>query len=151
MGTRGIGLESSDTEANKAVVQRYVDEIQNGHSLEAIAEVFAEDFIDHTASGGGAFVGGIEGLKQGYAFFLEAFPDLHADVEKLISEGDTVVAYKTLTATHSGEWLGFPASGNRVEFKIISIYKIKDGRLAEFWGLQDETALRKQLIAHQAN
>ena len=138
-------MENSDSDASKRVVQRYIDEIQNGHSIEAIGDVFAEDFVDHTASGGGAFVGGIDGLKQGYACFLEAFPDLHAEVEKLIAEGDTVVAYKTLTATHSGEWLGFPASGNRVEFRIISIYKVRNNKLAEFWGLQDETALRKQL------
>lgn len=141
-------MDYSDTVTNKAVVKRYIDEIQNGHSLDAIGEVFAEDFVDHTASGGGAFVGGIEGLKRGYACFLEAFPDLHADVEKLIAEGDTVVAYKTLTATHSGEWLGFPASGNRVKFRIISIYKIKGNKLAEFWGLQDEAALRKQLAGN---
>lgn len=143
-------MENPDTEACRAVVQRYIDEIQNGHSLEAIAEVFAEDFIDHTASGGGAFVGGIEGLKQGYAGFLKAFPDLHAVVEKMIAEGDTVVANKTLTATHQGEWLGFKASGNHVDFKIISIYKIKNGKLAEFWGLQDEAALRSQLVSDQS-
>nr|WP_171210990.1 nuclear transport factor 2 family protein [Ruegeria sp. HKCCA5426] len=75
-------MVNETVEANKAVVQRYIDDIQNGHSLDAICEVFAEDFIDHTASGGGAFVGGIEGLKQGYASFLRAFPDLHASVKR---------------------------------------------------------------------
>ena len=138
-------MTTDDTTSNKMIVQRYVDEVQNGHDLDAIADIFSKNFIDHTASGGGAFVGGINGLKQGYASFLAAFPDLHATIDALIAEGDKVVAYKTLTGTHSGEWLGTPATGNRVTFKIISIYKIKDGKLAEFWGLQDETALRAQL------
>ncbi|WP_171121793.1 MULTISPECIES: ester cyclase [unclassified Ruegeria] len=138
-------MGNETVEANKAVVQRYIDDIQNGHSLDAICEVFAEDFIDHTASGGGAFVGGIEGLKQGYASFLRAFPDLHASVEALIAEGEKVVAYKTLRGTHSDDWLGVPATGSEVEFKIISIYKVKDGKLSEFWGLQDEVSLRQQL------
>ncbi len=96
-------MDNERVEANKAVVQRYIDDIQNGHSIDAIPDVFAEDFVDHTASGGGAFVGGIEGLKQGYASFLRAFPDLHATVEALIAEGDKVVAYKTLRGTHSDE------------------------------------------------
>ena len=138
-------MDTSEIEANKALVRRYVEEIQSGHSLDAIADVFAEDFIDHTASGGGAFVGGIEGLQKGYATFLEAFPDLHATIEDLIAEGDKVVAYKTLRGTHAGDWLGIPASGNSVEFKIVSIYRIIDNKLAEFWGLQDEMALRNQL------
>lgn len=138
-------MENRQVQANKALVQRYVDEIQNGHDLEAIAEVFAEDFTDHTASGGGAFVGGIEGLKEGYAFFLKAFPDLKATVEAMIAEGDKVVAYKTLRGTHRGEWLGIPASGRAVEFRIVSIYRIRDGKLSEFWGVQDEATLRRQL------
>lgn len=144
-------MERARIEANKAVVQRYIDEIQNGHSLDAIPEVFAEDFVDHTASGGGAFVGGLEGLKQGYSSFLKAFPDLHASVEALIAEGDKVVAYKTLSGTHSEEWLGIPATAKQVKFRIISIYKIKDGKLSEFWGLQDEVTLRQQLESARTN
>ncbi len=138
-------MQNTNTQANKAVVQRYIDEVQNGHSLDAIGDIYSEDFIDHTASGGGIFVGGIEGLKQGYGTFLKAFPDLHAAVDDLIAEGDKVVAYKTLTGTHSAEWFGIPATGNLVEFKIISIYRIKDNKISEFWGLQDELALRQQL------
>ena len=138
-------MQNTNTQANKAVVQRYIDEIQNGHSLDAIGDIYSEDFIDHTASGDGIFVGGIEGLKQGYATFLKAFPDLHAAVVDLIAEGDKIVAYKTLTGTHSDEWFGIPATGNLVEFKIISIYRIKDNKISEFWGLQDEITLRQQL------
>lgn len=144
-------MSKGQTEANKAVVQRYIDEIQNGHMLDAIPDVFAEDFIDHTASGGGAFVGGLDGLRQGYAAFLRAFPDLHATVDDMIAEGDKVVASKTLTGTHSDIWLGVPATGNCVRFRIISIYRIKDNKLSEFWGVQDEISLRRQLEDQQAD
>ncbi len=33
----------------------------------------------------------------------------------------------------------------RVAFRIVSIYRIRDGKLAEFWGAQDEMTLREQL------
>ncbi|PSL20005.1 ester cyclase [Shimia abyssi] len=131
--------------ANKAVVQRYIDEIQNGHAIETIDDIFAVDFMDHTASGGGAFVGGLDGLKAGYTLFLKAFPDLQATVEAIIAEGDRVVAYKTLTGTHSDTWLDIPATGAQVAFRIVSIYRVRNGKIQEFWGLQDETALRQQL------
>ncbi len=78
-------MSLSEIKANKAVVQRYVDEIQNGHSIEAIEKVFAENFIDHTASGGGLFRGGLEGLKKGYAAFLQAFPDLTPIIHRTVA------------------------------------------------------------------
>lgn len=136
---------ASDLKTNKAIVQRYIDEVQNGHALEAIDEIFSKDFIDHTASGDGLFLGGLEGLKTGYASFLQAFPDLSAAVEDMIAEGDKVVAYKTLTGTHSDSFLGIPATGKQATFRIISIYRIEDGKIAEFWGLQDIASLKQQL------
>ena len=137
-------MQTAELEANKAIVQHYVDEIQNGHSLDTLDSIFAEDFVDHMASSGGLFVGGMDGLKRGYATFLNAFPDLHVTVEDLIAEGDKVVAYKTLTGTHRGTHLGIPATGKRVQYQIISIYRIKNGKIAEYWGLQDES-LKRQL------
>lgn len=118
-------IPAHELERNKAIVQRYVDEIQNGHSLDAIESIFAEDFVDHMASSGGLFVGGMEGLKRGYTTFLDAFPDLQVTVEDMIAEGDKVVAYKTLTGTHRGTHLGTPATGKSIEYKIVSIYHIK--------------------------
>lgn len=43
---------------------------------------------------------------------------------RLVAEADKVVAYKTLTGTHRGTFLGVSATDKRVEFKIISIYGI---------------------------
>ena len=137
-------MQSSNLEINKSIVQRYVDEIQNGHSLETLDSIFADDFVDHMASSGGLFVGGMDGLKRGYATFLNAFPDLHVTVEAMIAEGDKVVAYKTLTGTHSGPHLGVPTTNKRVQYQIISIYSIKDGKIVGYWGLQDEISLMRQ-------
>ena len=137
-------MRSPNLEPNKAIVQRYVDEIQNGHSLDSLDSIFADDFVDHMASSGGLFVGGMDGLKRGYATFLNAFPDLHVTVEAMIAEGDKVVAYKTLTGTHSGPHLGIPATNKRVQYQIISIYSIKNGKIDGYWGLQDEMSLMRQ-------
>ena len=87
-------MQSSELEKNKAVVQRYVDEIQNAHSLDTIESIFAEDFTDHMASSGGLFLGGMDGLKRGYATFLNAFPDLHVMVEDMIAEADNTSGHK---------------------------------------------------------
>ena len=33
----------------------------------------------------------------------------------------------------------------RVRYQIVSIYRIKNGKIAEYWGIQDELSLRRQL------
>ncbi len=140
-------MQNSEFERNKAVVQRYVDEIQNAHSLDALESIFAEDFVDHMASSGGLYLGGMDGLKRGYATFLNAFPDLHVTVEDMIAEGDKVVAYKTVTGTHRGTHLGIPPTGKRVQWQNVGIYCIKNGKIAEYWGLLDEMSLFRHLGA----
>ena len=137
-------MQNSELEKNKAVVQRYVDEIQNGHSIDTIDSIFAEDFVDHMATYDGLFQG-IDGLKRGYSELLSAFPDLHMTVEDMIAEGDKVVVYKTGTATHRGIYHRVPATGKRVQFKNIYIFQIRNGKIAEYWGLFDEFGLKQQL------
>jgi steroid delta-isomerase-like uncharacterized protein len=137
-------MKNSNLEENKAIVQRYVDEIQNEHNLDAIESIFSSDFIDHMDSFGGLFQG-LEGLKRGYSMVLTAFPDLQTTVHELIAEGDKVVVYKTATGTHCEEYHGVPATGKKIEFTNIYIFRIKDKKIAEYWGLFDEYGVKRQL------
>ena len=56
-------MKISDLQKHKAVVQRYVDEIHNDHSIDAIESIFSREFIDHMDTYGGLFQG-IDGLKR---------------------------------------------------------------------------------------
>ncbi len=137
-------MEISDLQKNKAVVQRYVDEIHNDHSIDAIESIFSVEFIDHMDTYGGLFQG-IDGLKKGYAAAFQAFPDLKAIVCQMIAEGDRVVLHKTVMGTHRGEFRGIPATGKKVEYQSIYIFRIENNKISEYWGLQGELKLMQQL------
>jgi steroid delta-isomerase-like uncharacterized protein len=137
-------MNHSNLEENKAIVQRYVDEIQNEHNLDAIESIFSSDFIDHMDTYGGLFQG-LDGLTQGYSQLLTAFPDLQMTVQELIAEDDKVVVYKTGSGTHCEEYQGIPATGKKIEFTNIYIFRIKDKKIAEYWGLYDEYGVKRQL------
>ena len=94
---------------------------------------------------GGEFNGGLEQLTKGIANILTAFPDLKVAVELLLEDGDKVVAYKHFTATHLGPWRGIPATGKPVEWKLASIYGIRDDKIAEYWGVIDDSGLNRAL------
>ncbi len=66
-------------------------------------------------------------------------------VQKLIAEDDKVVVYKTGTGTHCEEYQGIPATGKKIEFTNIYIFRIKDKKIAEYWGLYDEYGVKRQL------
>ena len=133
-----------DLQKNKAVVQRYVDEIHNDHSIDAIESIFSSEFIDHMDTYGGLFQG-IDGLKKGYAAAFRAFPDLKAIVNQMIAEEDKVVLHKTVMGTHRGEFRGIPATGKKVKYQSIYIFRIENNKISEYWGLQDELKLKQQL------
>ena len=121
-------------EENKVVVRREQEELWNHTgNLDAAEELFAPDYV--------------EAAKQEAADFREGFPDVVSTIEDLIAEGDKVVARWKARATHQGEYMGIPPTGNRVEFTDISVYRIEAGRIAESWNVEDELGLMQQIGA----
>ena len=137
-------MNADSIEANKALVRRYIDEIQNQHRLDALDSIFSAGFIDHANAFDGVFQG-VDGLRRGYEVMLAAFPDFHATLHEQVGEGDRVVTRKTIRATHRGEFRGIPATDTRVGFEVIDIFRIEDGRIAECGFLFDEYRLMQQL------
>ena len=90
-------------EENKAVVRRFVKEVQSHHKLELVDQLFDLTYNDH-ASGPG-MIPGIEGSKQFFGAMLQAFPDFHATIHDQIAEGDKVVTRKTFKGTHKDDYM----------------------------------------------
>ncbi|MFQ6094824.1 MAG: ester cyclase [Candidatus Bathyarchaeia archaeon] len=59
--------------------------------------------MDHTRE-----IPSLEVLKQFGTMLFNAFPDFHETIEDIIAEGDKVWVFTTITATHIGEYRGFP-------------------------------------------
>ncbi len=131
------------TEENKAVVRRFVEEVQSHHKLELLDQLFDPSFNDHASFQGS--VPGIEGFKQLFGMMLGAFPDLHAIIHDQIAEGDKVVTRKTFEATHKGDFRGVPPTGKQVEIGVIDIFRVVDGRIVEHWMQADFLGLMQQL------
>ena len=67
------------------------------------------------------------------------------EVNEQLAERDLVATRKTLRGTHLGELWDLPATGNRIAFEFIDIFRIKDGQLVEHWTSMDLGALRSQM------
>ena len=83
----------------------------------------------------------IELVSMGY----DALPDYKHTIEDVISEGDKVVVRCTNRATHTGEFMGIPPTGNKVEYGQIVIIRFADGKIEEVWLQEDNLWMMQQL------
>jgi steroid delta-isomerase-like uncharacterized protein len=83
--------------------------------------------------------------REGFEMMKRAFPDLHATIEDIFAAEDKVAVRLRFRGTHSGEFLGFPATGHTVEYVSHEFYRIADGRIAEEWICSDMATLFGQL------
>jgi steroid delta-isomerase-like uncharacterized protein len=75
----------------------------------------------------------------------QAFPDLQADIDDIFGARDQVAMRLTFRGTHSGQFLGFPASGRTIGYVSHEFYRIADGLIAEEWICSDMATLYRQL------
>ena len=137
------------SEANKALIHRWFEEVWNKGREEAIDEMFAADGIAHglTEEGDRALRGGGEGFKPFFRAFRSAFPDIEVVVEDTVAEGDKVAARCSVRGKHQSDSLGFAATGAAAEFTGITIVRIADGKIVEAWNNFDFMTMYKQLGA----
>jgi steroid delta-isomerase-like uncharacterized protein len=135
----------SETERNKAVVRRFIEEVQNRKNMDLFDELNAPDFVNLSAPPG--MPTDREGGKMFLGGFLNAFPDSQITIDDMIAEGDRVVTKKTFTGTHTGEFGGIPASGNSVTLQYVDILRLRDGKIIEHWLCMDQLTFLQQLGA----
>ena len=131
------------SEANKTLFTRFIGEVLNDKNVNAVDELMAANYIDHNPAPG--VPSGTEGMKQLMSMFFSAFPDLHATIDVLVAEGDLVVGLITNTGTHTGDFMGIPATGKKVSFTETHIVRIADGKAVEHWGNQDDMGMMQPL------
>ena len=131
------------TESNKAIVRRFYEEIDKGN-IDAMDELVAADYLDHSPPPFPGLASGREGLKQGFRMFWKATPG-HHQIEEQIAEGDKVVTRMTSVGKHEGDLPGAPRTGNEVKMTSITIHRIADGKLVEKWSEKDVLGFLQQI------
>ena len=127
----------------KALAQDMFDSMVGDVDVDAMVDRFmAEDFVEHEAIPG--MDATRETPRQLFTMMLAAFPDFRATVHELLQDGDKVVARVTFSGTQQGEFMGLPASGNRIEWDVIDIVQFRDDKAVAHWGVMDMAAAMAQ-------
>jgi predicted SnoaL-like aldol condensation-catalyzing enzyme len=126
---------------NKEIMEEVMLEIFQKHDLSRIDEFMRDDYIQHNPN----VPQGKMGFVQYFTQKWKAIPSSSYSVKKIVADGDIVMVYSMSTGTHTGEWLGVPATGNKIFFDVVDIFRMQDGKLAEHWDVADTLTLFTQL------
>jgi len=128
---------------NKQLVRRWFDEVWNKGRADAIDAMCAPNAVVHGLDG--KQTAGLETLKALHAKFNAAFSESRVYINHIVAEADVVAVHWTRTATHSGDALGFEATGRTIAFGGTLFVRIENGRLAESWNYVDQAGMLVQL------
>jgi steroid delta-isomerase-like uncharacterized protein len=132
---------------NVALIHRWFEEVWNKGRADAIDELFATDGIAHGLGSQGGELVGPAGFKPFFEAFRAAFPDIKVTIEDTVVEGDKVAARWVATMTHTGDQLGFAATGQSAEITGMTIVRVRNGQIIEGWNNWDLMSLMQKLGA----
>lgn len=88
---------------------------------------------------------GPAGMKALLGSFFAAFPDMRIVVEQTVGEDDLVCTRGYFEGTHDGDFMGVPATGNKVNVKYMDMWRLADGKGVENWVRLDMLGLMQQI------
>ena len=132
------------TEQNKVAVRRFIDEVFVKGNPDAVEKLVTHDFTPHSW---GNMPQGPDPLKQATKRVHAGLSDVSMKIEDMIAEADKVAVRLTAQGTHTGEFMGLPASGKSYTISEIHIFHLRDGKIAEHWRDADMMGMMRQLGA----
>lgn len=130
-----------------AVASRWHHDIYLRGNMDAADEICTPGLVAH---GTGVAADAPQGplfVRQDAAATREVFDIESMTDDDVIVSGDRVVIRWTMRGRHVGELLGVQPTGRRVSITGIDIFRMDDGRIAEFWGEYNLLDLAEQIGA----
>lgn len=127
--------EKMTPEQNKQVVIKYNKEFFESGNTAITKELLSDSFTNHTAPPNAPKDASV--MIRFITDFHKGFSNISVRIDEVLAEADKVSLRKTITATHTGEFMGKTATGKKVEMNVIEIDILKDGKITDHWSRND--------------
>jgi steroid delta-isomerase-like uncharacterized protein len=84
-------------------------------------------------------------ILASYQALFATFADWRYVCQRLLVDGERVAQEFTVSATHSGTFMGFPPTGRKFDIRGVLLFEMKDGLIAHERRYYDFTGLLMQL------
>ncbi|MCK6624001.1 MAG: ester cyclase [Anaerolineae bacterium] len=133
------------SEKNLVLVQHFYEDVFTAGKMNsaAIDQYLAADFVGHDLPPG---LNGREGFKKFVGMLAASFSDTtRIEAHEIIGNGDKIVVRWSSTGRHTGEFMGIPATGQRITLKGIDIFRLAGGKIADLWQEMDMLGILQQI------
>lgn len=128
--------------SSKETAEAYANQVWNDKEISAVDNFLHQDAVIHSLLGD---YHGIKAMKEVVQAWLKGFPDLRVDNDIIISENDLVSIQWRAQGTHQGEFKGKKPTGKPVTYSGVTVYRIKDNKIIEYWAYLDMQHLLSQI------
>ena len=101
-------------------------------------------FVDDEVIHNGQRVG-LSGYLEMLQRDFDEIPDLHFNIEMLISDPPYIASRLAFNCTPKGTFLGLHVGGKRVSFTENVIYEFRSEKIVQVWSVIDKVAIEAQL------
>lgn len=136
-----MNIKSSNFFAKK-IAEEYAHTVWNAKEIDIIDRLINKDVLIHSLLGD---FRGTQAMKEVVQVWLKGFPDLSVKNELIISENDLVSIQWSAQGTHKGEFKGKKPTGKPVSYSGVTVYRIKNGQIIEYWAYLDMQHLLSQI------
>ncbi|WP_316367724.1 ester cyclase [Candidatus Thiodiazotropha sp. CDECU1] len=127
---------------NEMTMRRFVEQVINKGNFPVLDEVIHPNYVYRSPD---QVLQGQEALRELLTTYRSAFPDLHIEIEEMVSAGNKTVISITLSGTHKGDLMGIGATGRQVKASGMILSHFENGKIVEEWELLDQLTLYQQL------
>jgi len=136
-----MAANESTIDKHKRLAKRIPAKIASEGTIESIDELLAEDVVVRISTLGTAEDWDeFQELPQ-----REAFPDLKATVDRIVSEDDHGAMQVTLSGTHRGPFMSVDPTEEEFEIEHSIFAQFADDEIVELWGQLDAFGLFRRI------
>lgn len=129
------------TEHNKSTARAFfMAQDQNKGPLDP--DIVSTDYMAQIGSNPSMDLAGHSGFG---AAFYQGFPDIYHTIDDVIGEDDRAAVRFTLRGTHTGDFMGIPATGKGIEVTAIAVLRFENGRVRELRAEFDQVGMMQKL------
>jgi predicted ester cyclase len=143
MSTTAPTLTATERSAAYQVLKRIFDEGFARGNDAIVDEVCSPDLVEHQFGTAGRGDEAIAHVKAAIRDVHSAVPDISFTIEDAVEADDTIWVRVRGQGTATGRFFG-PPTGRPVDFTVIDVCRMADGRIAEHWGVPDRFAMLAQ-------
>lgn len=125
-----MSTKTTTPEDNIAIMRNFITKVQEGGDLSLIDELVHPDFHDNTP---GRLPPDRDGARAVMQSIHAGLSKVKVEVIHCVSTGDVVATQKIISGTHTGEFFGKAATGQRVQLRVMDFVTIEDGMIKEHW------------------